>query len=195
MRRSLVAVSIAALAFPLLAACGSSGGDAASDAAGSSAFADATNTPANTPDATTDASVKCVKTATVPSASTKVGETPNITTPKGSPPCALIVKDLKVGSGAAVTDVAKPYDWNYEGVSWSTGETFDSSFTRGQAISFSLSQVIPGWTEGLQGMKPGGRRVLVIPPAKGYGAAGSPPAIGPNETLVFVVDLVGPTGS
>ena len=80
----------------------------------------------------------------------------------------------------------------YVGVTFSTGEQFDASWDSGQPFSFQLGggQVIPGWDRGLKGMRKGGRRELTIPPTLAYGAQGSPPAIGPNETLVFVVDLV-----
>ena len=90
----------------------------------------------------------------------------------------------EVAAGAGVT-VA------YTGVSASTGDVFDSSWDRGQPVSFTLDQVIPGWGEGLVGMKIGGRRQLVIPPEQAYGD--NPPSddIAPGETLVFVVDLVG----
>jgi peptidylprolyl isomerase len=74
-------------------------------------------------------------------------------------------------------------------MAWSTGKIVESSWTSGQPATFPLAQVIPGWQQGMPGMKVGGRRLLVIPPALGYGAAGAGP-IGPNETLIFVVDLV-----
>jgi len=79
------------------------------------------------------------------------------------------------------------------GVSWSTKEQFDASWDRQDTFGFSLgaSQVIAGWDEGVAGMKVGGRRRITIPPDKGYGARGAGGAIGPNETLVFVVDLLG----
>ena len=79
---------------------------------------------------------------------------------------------------------------NYVGVGQKSKKVFDSSFTRGESISFPLNGVIPGWTKGLVGMKEGGRRQLVIPGALAYGA--NPPSadIGPDETLVFVVDLI-----
>ena len=81
----------------------------------------------------------------------------------------------------------------YVGVAWSAKQQFDSSWDRGEPIMFKLGtgQVIPGWDQGVAGMKVGGRRRLVIPPDLAYGAQGSPPAIGPNETLVFVIDLLG----
>ena len=77
------------------------------------------------------------------------------------------------------------------GVSWSNGKEFDSSWKRHQTFPFTLGQgsVIQGWDHGVVGMKAGGRRMLVIPPDLAYGASGSPPSIGPNETLVFVIDL------
>ena len=83
-------------------------------------------------------------------------------------------------------------DVQYVGVSQSTGKQFDASWDRGsEPFSFPLGQgqVIPGWDEGLVGMKVGGRRELIIPPDMGYGAQGAPPDIAPNETLVFVVDM------
>jgi peptidylprolyl isomerase len=72
------------------------------------------------------------------------------------------------------------------------GTEFDNSYDRGQPFEFQLGAggVIPGWDEGVQGMKVGGRRQLVIPPQLGYGAQGSPPDIPPNSTLVFVIDLL-----
>lgn len=74
---------------------------------------------------------------------------------------------------------------------WLTdGTPFDSSYSRGQTISFPLNGVIAGWTEGVQLMKEGGTCLFVIPPDLGYGASGAPPVIGPNATLVFQVELV-----
>ena len=75
-------------------------------------------------------------------------------------------------------------------MAWSTGQVVESSWDRGQTATFPLSGAIAGWQQGIPGMKEGGRRLLVIPPDLGYGAQGSGGAIGPNETLVFVVDLV-----
>jgi peptidylprolyl isomerase len=79
----------------------------------------------------------------------------------------------------------------YVGVAFSTGEEFDASWDRGEPFEFTLGNgdVIAGWDEGIVGMKEGGRRKLTIPAEQAYGAQGSPPTIGPNETLVFVVDL------
>jgi peptidylprolyl isomerase len=115
---------------------------------------------------------------------------PKVEIPDCEPPSTLIVKDLKKGTGKT----AKPSDEvkvQYVGLNFKTGEEFDSSWSRHEPITFPLEQVIPGWTQGMAGMKVGGRRELIIPPALGYGAAGSPPSIPPNETLVFVIDLLG----
>jgi peptidylprolyl isomerase len=146
----------------------------------------------STPTATTAAAGECTDSPTIPAASKEFGSEPEIAKPTGEPPCDLVSEDLAEGDGAEVTDLTTSWQWNYEGVSWSTGEVFDSSFANGAPIDFALQQVIPGWQEGLIGMKVGGRRLLVIPPDQAYGATGQG-AIGPNETLVFVVDLVGPS--
>lgn len=122
--------------------------------------------------------------------STDLEKKPTIPKPKGTPPAKLVIKDIVEGKGPAVKagDTATV---QYVGASWSTGQEFDASWDRGQPFPFPLGggQVIPGWDQGVEGMKVGGRRELVIPPDLGYGAQGSPPAIGPNETLVFVIDL------
>jgi peptidylprolyl isomerase len=114
---------------------------------------------------------------------------PEITVPDTDPPTELEITDLVVGDGDEAAEGAT-VTAHYVGKSWSTGEQFDASWDRGQPIPFGLNQVISGWTEGIPGMRVGGRRLLVIPPEQGYGPAGSPPVIGPDETLVFVVDLV-----
>jgi peptidylprolyl isomerase len=115
---------------------------------------------------------------------------PVIEKPTGQVPRKLVVRDIVKGKGPA----AKPGDEltvQYVGVTFSTGDQFDASWDSGQPFSFQLGgEVIEGWNKGLVGMRKGGRRELIIPPQLAYGAQGSPPAIGPNETLVFVVDLV-----
>jgi peptidylprolyl isomerase len=116
---------------------------------------------------------------------------PQVEVPSGPPPNDLQIKDITEGDGAE----AKPGDtltMQYVGVDYATGKEFDSSWDSGQPFTFQLGggQVIQGWDQGIEGMKVGGRRELIIPPDLGYGKQGQPPAIKPNETLVFVVDLL-----
>lgn len=135
-----------------------------------------------------DSSSESTATATTESAAkTK----PKVTVPKGAPPKKLEVKDLEEGSGAEAKAGDK-VTVQYVGVDYKSGEEFDSSWSRNEPFSFTLGagEVIPGWDQGVKGMKEGGRRELIIPPELAYGEAGAPPAIGPNETLVFVIDLL-----
>jgi len=116
---------------------------------------------------------------------------PTVEVPDGPPPKDLEVNDIVEGDGPE----AAPGDtltMQYVGVKYSDSKQFDASWDTGQPLTFQLGsgQVIPGWDQGIAGMKVGGRRELIVPPDLGYGAQGSPPAIGPNETLVFVVDLL-----
>ena len=108
------------------------------------------------------------------------------------PPTELLWEDLTVGDGD-VAAAGNTVDVHYVGVAWSTGGQFDASWDRMEPFAFGLGQgqVISGWDQGVQGMKIGGRRRLTIPPAMGYGASGAGGVIAPNETLVFVVDLLG----
>ncbi|HVW18997.1 MAG TPA: FKBP-type peptidyl-prolyl cis-trans isomerase [Solirubrobacteraceae bacterium] len=124
------------------------------------------------------------------SGATDLAHKPKVAKPTGDAPAFLVSRDLVVGKGPAAQD-GDTVTVQYVGVSWSTGKEFDASWDAGQPFSFALgqSQVIPGWDQGVVGMRVGGRRELVIPPSLGYGDQGSPPAILPGETLVFVVDL------
>lgn len=117
---------------------------------------------------------------------------PEITIPDGDPPTELVVEDVVEGGGAEATAGCRP-TMHYSGVAWSTGKQFDSSWDRGEPFSgFVLGRgmVIKGWDQGVEGMKVGGRRKLTIPPHLGYGSRGAGGVIAPNETLVFVVDLI-----
>lgn len=116
---------------------------------------------------------------------------PAVDVPEGEAPTELETDDIVEGEGEAA-EAGDTLTMQYVGVSYATGEEFDASWDIGQPFIFELGagMVIEGWDEGLEGMRPGGRRQLVIPPDMAYGAAGNPPAIGPDETLVFVVDLV-----
>ena len=117
---------------------------------------------------------------------------PTIAAGTGSPPTRLTGADLVVGSGS-VASASSTVKVRYVGALYANGQVFDASWTDpgGPSASFSLTQVIPGFRDAITGMKVGSRREVVIPPAEGYGAAGSPPAIPGNATLVFVIDLLG----
>ena len=116
---------------------------------------------------------------------------PQVKVPKGPPPKKLVEREIRKGSGATAK-TGDEVTVQYVGVGYESGEQFDASWDRGEPFTFSLGagEVIPGWDEGIVGMKVGGRRELIIPPELAYGPAGSPPVIGPNETLIFVVDLL-----
>jgi len=115
---------------------------------------------------------------------------PTITIPDAAPPTELKIALLKKGTHAEVKDGDKVIV-NYVGENWNTKKVFDSSFARGETATFSTSQVIAGFTAALVGQKVGSRVIVIIPPDKGYGAAGSPPDIGGTDTLVFVIDILG----
>ncbi|WP_239334802.1 FKBP-type peptidyl-prolyl cis-trans isomerase [Frankia sp. CiP3] len=114
---------------------------------------------------------------------------PTIAAGSGTPGTKLLTRDLVVGTGAVAT-TQSTVSVQYVGTLWTTGEEFDSSWSRGQAAIFPLSGVIPGFQQGIAGMKTGGRREIVIPPDLGYGSTAQGPIPG-GSTLVFVVDLVG----
>jgi len=116
---------------------------------------------------------------------------PEVDFPGGEPPADLEITDIWEGDGK----VAGPGDTvrvHYVGVAFSTGEEFDASWNRGEPLEFRLGrgQVIAGWDQGVQGMKVGGRRQLVIPPGLAYGNRGAGNIIRPGETLIFICDLV-----
>ena len=118
-------------------------------------------------------------------------ERPQIDKPEGDIPFELGIDDVVVGDGAEAVP-GKRVSVHYVGVAFSTGEEFDASWNRGQPFEFKLGrgQVIPGWDQGVQGMRVGGRRRLMIPSAMAYGARGAGGVIAPHEPLVFVVDLL-----
>jgi peptidylprolyl isomerase len=119
-------------------------------------------------------------------------EKPEIEFPGAEPPADLVITDVTEGDGAEATS-GSTVSVHYVGVAHSTGEEFDASYNRGTPLQFRIGvgQVIQGWDQGVEGMKVGGRRQLVIPPHLGYGDRGAGGAIKPGETLIFVVDLVG----
>jgi peptidylprolyl isomerase len=170
LRLLLPAVLLLALA---VAGCGS-------DSAKQSSAAKATSTPAD-PAQEVDRMASQI--------SRKLSQRPRIPVPNGRPPAGLVKKDIVTGTGPKVKP-GEPISVQYVGASWSDGKEFDASWNRGQPFSLSIpGQVIEGWNEGILGMRQGGRRLLIIPPVKGYGPNGTPDgSIKPNETLAFVVD-------
>ncbi len=122
--------------------------------------------------------------------SENLDERPKLSGTSEPAPTALVKEDIVVGDGAEAKqgDTVKV---QYVGALYEDGTEFDASWDRNEPFEFQLGagQVIPGWDQGVEGMKVGGRRVLVIPPDLGYGAQGSPPTIPGGATLVFVVDL------
>ncbi|ACY20563.1 peptidylprolyl isomerase FKBP-type [Gordonia bronchialis DSM 43247] len=116
-------------------------------------------------------------------------EKPEIEFQEGPAPSELTIKDLVVGDGdeaqrGGIVDV------HYVGVDYESGEEFDSSWDRGQSANFPLDRLIPGWQEGIPGMKVGGRRQLTVPPELAYGPSGAGHRLS-GRTLVFVIDLLG----
>jgi peptidylprolyl isomerase len=177
MRAKLLSLTLALILVAGVAACGEDD----SSSAESGAEPAATETPAPS-----GGGVEAIATGISKDTTTK----PEVPAPSGDPPTKLVVKDIVKGKGPK----AKPGDkltMQYVGVSWSNGQQFDASWDNGAPFPFKLGahMVIPGWDQGMVGMRKGGRRLLVIPPELGYGPAGAGP-IGPNETLIFAVDLV-----
>lgn len=125
-----------------------------------------------------------------PTVATGADGTPTVTIPDSAPPTDLKIAQLKKGTHAVVKD-GDNVVVNYVGVNWNTKKVFDSSFARGATATFKTSGVIPGFTAALVGQAVGSRVIVIIPPDKGYGAAGSPPDIGGTDTLVFVIDILG----
>lgn len=178
-KRLLIAPATVALGVGLAACGGSSNGIALAPSAGRTEAAITSTTTTST---TSTASV------TTPAPPSPLSKKPAVTVPSGPPPKKLVIKDLIVGHGKAAT-ASSTVTVNYVGVLYKNGKEFDSSWKRGQPTTFPLSGVIPGWTQGIPGMKVGGRRELIIPPSLAYknqAQAGIPA----NSTLVFVIDLL-----
>jgi peptidylprolyl isomerase len=173
-RALLLALLVGALAG---AGCGSSGSSAPT------ATANGTATPAAGGPRTVDAIAQSI--------SHDLKARPSIPTPQGSPPSRFVKKDILRGTGRPVRP-GETVQVQYVGITWSNGQVFDASWDHGQPFTFPVpGQVIRGWNEGVLGMRPGGRRLLIIPPAKAYGNLGTPDgAIAPNETLAVVMDLL-----
>jgi peptidylprolyl isomerase len=167
--RLLIVAALAALALGL-AACGDDDDD--------STVEDSTTTEASAPAEEGGAD------------NTDLSKKPVIETTGDESPGALIVNDIVEGKGPEAK-TGDSVSMQYVGVLYSDGTEFDASWERGEPFEFTLGagEVIPGWDQGIPGMKVGGRRELVIPPDLAYGPAGQPPTIPPDSTLVFIVDL------
>ena len=128
---------------------------------------------------------------TTPKPPPALAKKPVVNVPKGPAPAKLVTKDLVVGTGQTVK-AGQTVTVNYVGVLYKNGKEFDSSWSRNQPATFPLTAggVIPGWVQGIPGMKVGGRRELIIPASLAYGSKGSGSTIPPNSPLVFVVDLL-----
>jgi len=125
--------------------------------------------------------------STLVQVTTNAGEAPTITAPSGDAPTTLIVEDVIVGSGAEVV-ATSTLTLHYTLMKWSDGSILESSWSSGTPSTFELSGLIQGWQQGLPGAKVGGRRLLVIPPALGYGAMAGHPL--EKDTLIFAVDII-----
>jgi peptidylprolyl isomerase len=191
-RRARLGVTLAMLATAaMIAGCGSSGGSS-------------TITVGNEADTSSVPHVageKTASTSSTPTTPTSTAKTPTsgplaskppVTVPSGGAPTKLVTKELVVGTGPEAK-AGQSVTVNYVGVLYKGGKEFDSSWKRNEPFTFTLGkgQVIPGWDQGVAGMKVGGRRMLVIPSELAYGKRGSPPTIPANAPLVFVVDLLG----
>jgi peptidylprolyl isomerase len=182
--RSRAPLALAALlAGLLIAGCGSSGS--------SSTITVGNENSGDNALASQNESGQTAKSATTPTSGPLATE-PKVTPPSGAPPKTLVKKDLIVGTGAEAKS-GQTVTVNYVGVLFKGGKEFDASWKRHEPFQFTLGKgaVIPGWDQGIPGMKVGGRRELVIPASLAYGAQGSGSTIPPNAPLVFVVDLLG----
>jgi peptidylprolyl isomerase len=172
----------------VIAGCGSGGSSTITVGNENSADNSLIKAGASTTSTTPTSTTATVKTPT----SGPLSKEPTVTPPSGPAPAKLETKELIAGTGAEAK-AGETITVNYVGVLYKGGKEFDASWKRKETFSFALGkgQVIPGWDQGIVGMKVGGRRELIIPSALAYGAKGSPPTIPANAPLVFVVDLLG----
>jgi peptidylprolyl isomerase len=174
MRKPMLVTAVLAALATGLAACGSSKAPGVQPAPSAGATQPTTTT-----------------TATTPKPPSPLSQKPAVAVPSGPAPSHLVTKDLIAGTGKTATS-ASTVTVNYVGVLYKDRKEFDSSWKHNQPFTTPLTtgSVIPGWVQGIPGMKVGGRRELVIPASLAYGKSGSPPTIPPNSPLVFVVDLL-----
>lgn len=183
MRPAAAALGLVATA-ALVAACGSSAPTSSGTTSTTGAASTGTSQPATTAITLVTTGLPAVSNAT------NLKAAPAVSAGAAPAPTKLEAQDLVVGTGTTAAD-GMTVNVQYLGANYTDGKAFDSSWSRGQPASFPLSGVIPGFKDAIIGMKIGGRREVVIPPALGYGSQGQPPTIQPNETLVFVIDLLG----
>jgi peptidylprolyl isomerase len=197
-RRLLIAPALLfAVPAVLLSACGSSPSSSSGTTTTASTAGPGTTTTAVAPSTTTSTTATSTTTTTAAASSTSVPAVaaptnltvePVVSPGTPPPPTKLVTKDLVVGTGATAT-ASSTVVVKYVGADYTTGKDFTANtWTNNQTATFPLSEVVPGFSQGIVGMKVGGRREIVIPPALGYGAKGSS-SVQPNETLVFIVDL------
>jgi len=192
---SRTALSLGALATAaLLAGCGSSGGGSKIGVGQENTNAAAEVAKHESASASTSGTSTAAQTSTTAATPTSgpLSKRPAVTPPSGPAPSKLVTKDIIVGTGPEAK-AGQTVTVNYVGVLYHGGKEFDASWKRSEPFRSPLGQgrVIPGWDQGVAGMRVGGRRELIIPAALGYGAQGSPPSIPPNAPLIFVVDLLG----
>jgi len=182
----------------LIAGCGSSG-SSSTIGVGNENSADNALVTSTEKTTSTPTSEKCPSGTPAPCAiaaktptSGPLSKEPKVTPPSGAAPSKLVVKDIITGTGPEAK-AGQAVTVNYVGVLFRGGKEFDASWKRSEPFTFTLGKgaVIPGWDQGVAGMKVGGRRELIIPAALAYGVKGSPPTIPPNAPLVFVIDLLG----
>jgi peptidylprolyl isomerase len=185
-RRLAVAALVVALGV-LLAGCG--GSNKSASTSGSSTITVGSE-PSSNANASANPPAVDQGTGKTPS-SGPLSQEPKIVPPKEAAPTHLVVDDLIKGTGPAAQN-EDALTVNYVGALYHGGKVFDASWLRKQPLSFALGegQVIPGWDQGLIGMRVGGRRELIIPPSLAYGSAGSGSKIPPNSPLIFIVDLL-----
>ena len=181
-RTSVIAVASVLVASSMLAACGSDDPSSSSEASSS-----VSEQPTATEEPTVSGSDVGFE------ASGEIGDRPVLTFDGDTPPSGLQVSAVTEGDGEVVAPGSQ-VTVNYYGAVWGSQEPFDNSYDRGQSTSFGLNQVITGWTVGLEGQRVGSRVLITIPPDLGYGPSGGNGSIGAEDTIVFVVDILGTVG-
>ena len=182
MKFSLIILALCAALATAVAGCGGSSDSSTESSASTEAGGGSTKSAEGS-----EESAESVPKASPDQKKTK----PTVTVPKGVSPKRFAINEIEEGTGPEAKAGDK-VTVQYVGVGYDSEKEFDSSWSRNEPFSFNLGagEVIKGWDQGVVGMKVGGRRELLIPGNLAYGPAGSPPKIGPNETLIFMIDLL-----